>query len=222
LINNKEVNMKNLNEYSTGYNTTIGNSQSQEYRGVFGPMDAETVQGKDRFNLTTSEGLHRLNSFLSHFFRRATLNPHSELAQLKVRLNHMNLDFPLDNTKALDPGQTTYTVTTGSNVFGTTPTTDLSKGFDTGEDLPKYTLTISVSKEDEGFRMEGKLSPHNKITEEMIRKNNRNKRINLIKKLKEQREISNAKRATDVSHTKEKETQKETKRTDRQLKSVKR
>ena len=210
--------MKNLNEYRTGYNTTIGNSQSQEYRGVFGPMDAETVQGKDRFNLKTSEGLHRLNSFLSHFFRRATLNPHNELAQLKVRLNHMNLDFPIDNTKPLDSGETQFTVTTGSNVFGTTPTTDLSKGFDTGTDLPKYTLTISVSKEDEGFRMEGKLSPHNEVTEEMIRKNNRNKRINLIKKLKEEHEVSKAKRATDSTRAKAKEITKETNRTNRELK----
>jgi hypothetical protein len=210
--------MKNLNEYSTGYNTSIGNSQSQEYGGVFGPMDAETVQGKDRFNLTTSEGLHRLNSFLSHFFRRATLNPQNELAQLKVRLNHMNLDFPIDNTQQVKEGSHSFVVTTGTNTFGTTPTTDLSKGFYTRDDLPKYNLSIKISKGDEGFKMEGKLSPHNEVTEEMIRKGNRNKRISMIKKIKEEYELSKAKRAIDVKGEKASAIQKETRRTDRQLK----
>jgi len=214
--------MKNLNEYSTGYPSSINNSQSQEYRGVFGPMDAETVQGKDRFNLTTSEGLHRMNSFLSHFFRKATLNPHYELVQLKVRLNHMNLDFDIDNFKKITEGTHEFIITTGTNTFGTTPTTDLSKGFYTGDDLPKYKLSVNVSKEDEGYKIEASISPEGKITEEMIRKGNRNKRIAMIKKIKEEYELSKAKRAIDVKGEKASAIQKETKRTDRQLKRVRR
>jgi hypothetical protein len=52
----------------------------------------------------------------------------------------------------------------------------------------------------------------------MIRKNNRNKRINLIKKLKEEHEVSKAKRATDSTRAKESAIRKETNRTNRELK----
>jgi hypothetical protein len=56
------------------------------------------------------------------------------------------------------------------------------------------------------------------IIEEMIRKNNRNKRINLIKKLKEEHEVSKAKRATDSTRAKESAIRKETNRTNKELK----
>lgn len=181
--------MKNLNEYFTGYPTAIGNAQSQEYQGVFGPYDAETVQGKDRFNLQTSEGLQRLNSFIRNFFRRATLNPQNDIANLKVRLNHMNLDFPFDNTKPLE-NEATYVITKGGGAFGTTPTTDLSKGFDTGADLPMYNLNVRIGKSDLGFHIDANLTPHNEITEEMVRKAKRNARIEKIKKIKEDYEVN--------------------------------
>lgn len=186
--------MKNLNEYSTGYPTTIGNSQSQEYQGVFGPYDAETVQGKDRFNLQTAEGLHRLNAFIKNFFRRATLNPQNDVANLKVRLNHMNLDFPFDNTKPVENEQT-YVVTKCGSGFGTSPTTDLSKGFDTGSDLPMYNLNIRIGKSDLGFHIDANLTPHNEITEEMVRKAKRNARIEKIKRIKEDYEINRTREA---------------------------
>ena len=56
----------------------------------------------------------------------------------------------------------------------------------------------------------------------MIRKGNRNKRIAMIKKIKEEYELSKAKRAIDVKGEKALAIQKETKRTDRQLKKVRR
>lgn len=182
--------MKNLNEFSTGYPSVIGNAQSQEYQGALGPIDAETVQGNDRLNPKTPEGLHRINNFISHFFRRTTLNPQNDIAQLRARLNHLTLDFPFDNTKPVE-AVNTYPVTFGGSAFGVTPTTDLSKGFDNGADLPVYTLEIRSIKTDGGFKLEGKMTAGNDIAEGMLNGAKRASRINRMKKIVEQRNESN-------------------------------
>lgn len=174
--------MRQLNEFSTGYPSSISNSQSQEYGGALGPVDAEVVQGKDRLNPHTSEGLHRINVFINHFFRRTTLNPQNDIAQLKVRLNHLNLDFPFDNTQPVE-AENVYTVTEGGNAFGVTPTTDLSKGFDVGSDLPQYELQVRVIKTDGGFKLEGKMTPMNQVSEAMINSSKRENRIDTFKKV---------------------------------------
>ena len=174
--------MKQLNEFSTGYPSSYTNSQSQEYGGVFGPVDAEVVQGKDRLNAKTAEGLHRINVFLAHFFRRTSLNPQNDVAQLKARLNHLNLDFDFDNTKPIEPINN-YIVTEGGNAFGVTPTTDLSKGFDTGSDLPQYNLEVRVSKTDTGYKLEAKMSPLNQVAENLHMNSKRDQRIAFIKEV---------------------------------------
>ena len=79
-----------INEYSTGYEFS---PQNQEYGSVVSPVDAETVQGNDRFNMKTPEGLHRMNAFLNNFFKRTTLNPNYEISQLRVRLNHLHTKY---------------------------------------------------------------------------------------------------------------------------------
>ena len=174
--------MKKLNEYTTAYPTIISNAQSQEYQGALAPVDAETTQGKDRLNPDTNEGLHRINVMISHAFKRTTLNPQNDIAQLRVRLNHLNLDFPFDNTKPVET-ENVYVVTKGGNAFGTTPTTDLSKGFDTGSDLPKYKLIISIAKTENGFKLEGKMTPGDELSESMMRKDKRKNRIEKVKKI---------------------------------------
>lgn len=196
--------MRQLNEFSTGYPTAINNSQSQEYGGALGPVDAEVVQGKDRLNAQTAEGLHRINVFINHFFKRTTLNPQNDIAQLKVRLNHLNLDFPFDNTKPVEPVNV-YVVTQGGNAFGVTPTTDLSKGFDNGLDLPQYQLEIRVMKTEGGFKLEGRMLPMNAISEAMINSSKRENRIETLKKVLrkkktdkiEKEKIPNSKKNTD-------------------------
>jgi hypothetical protein len=175
-----------LSEFSTGYPSSIGNSQSQEYGGVLGPIDAETVRSNNDLNARSSEGLHKINMFMSHFFRRPTLNPANEINNLRVRLNHLNLDFPFDNKTNLEE-LNNFTVTEGGNAFGVTPTTDLSKGFDTGSDLPRYNLEVRVMKMDGGYKLEGKLTPKTGITEETINKSKREDRINKFKEFLEKK-----------------------------------
>jgi hypothetical protein len=199
--------MKQLNEYNSSYPTAINNNQAQEYPGVMSPIDAETVQGNERLNPQNPEGLHRINAFINHFFRKTTLNPQNEVAQLKSRLNHINLDFKFDNTKPLDP-VSNFKVTKGE-VFGVTPTTDLSVGFDRGDDLPAYNLEIRTIKTDDGFKLEGKLMPIDDVQEGMIHKKmKRTKRIKLIKELFER---ARSKRTVDVSNAKERAAERERK-----------
>jgi hypothetical protein len=213
--------MKPLNEFNTGYPGVISNAQSQEYQGALGPVDAETVQGNDRLNPKTPEGLHRINNFINHFFKRTTLNPQSDIAQLRVRLNHLTLDFPFDNAKPVE-AVNNYVVTFGGSAFGATPTTDLSKGFDTGSDLARYNLQVRVIKTDGGFKLEGKLTAGNEITESILDKGRRFNRINNMKNIWENAEAAKAKRIKDPSGDTEKEINRDKKRVDRELKTKKR
>lgn len=174
---------KELNEFSTGYPTSeLANAQSQEYAGVFGPVDAEAVQGNDRLNPKTPEGLHRINVFLKHFFRRSTLNPSNEIGQLRARLNHMGLDFPFNAMQPVNPINRFKVGRT--EVFGTTPTHDLSQGFDTGDDQPVYSLEIRVLKTDDGFKLDAEMTPYDAMEESVIRqKIQRHNRIESIREM---------------------------------------
>lgn len=158
---------ENLNEFTTGYPVSpLVNAQSQEYQGVFGPVDAETVQGNDRLNMKTDEGLHRMNTFLQQFFKKSTLNPSYDISHLRVRLNHLGFDFPFTANQPVDP--INRFKLRKSEVFGTTPTTDLTKdGFDAGDDQPIFTLEIRVMRNEEGFKLEGQIMPYDNMEESM-------------------------------------------------------
>ena len=159
-------------------------SQSQtEYKSIFSPFDAETVQGKNRLNPQTSEGLHRVNAMISHWLGcKGTMNPHNAVVELRYKLNHLNLDFPITSNTPLE-NTNTFEVSHGS-VFGATPQTDLSKGFDTGSDLPRYTLTVNVMKDEHGFRLDGKLEPKDvAIAESWNKKVKSGRRVNKVKEM---------------------------------------
>ena len=72
-----------------------------EYTSVFSPFDAEAVQGKDRMNPLTSEGLYRINAFINNELSKGFYSPHNTIANLKVKLNHLNLDFPFNNNQEI-------------------------------------------------------------------------------------------------------------------------
>jgi hypothetical protein len=169
-------------------------------RAAFWPADAEAVSGKDRLNPQTTEGIHRINVFLNHFFSKPTQNPHYEVAQLKARLNHLRLDFDFDNTKPLNPVEN-YKVSHGF-VFGATPTTDLSKGFDSGSDMPTYNLEIRTVKTEDGFKMEGNFTHSENVSEAMMKRKKR------IKTIREVFEKAKAKKLIDPTGTREKESTK--------------
>jgi len=153
-----------------------------EYTSVFSPFDADSVQGKDRMNPLTSEGLFRINAFINNELSKGFYSPHNTIANLRVKLNHLNLDFPFNNTQEVNPTNE-FEVSHG-DVFGATPTTNLMNGFDRGQDLPKYKLTINVLKTSDGHKLEGKLEPADtEIFEAYECKTKSKKRIKNIKKM---------------------------------------
>lgn len=157
-------------------------ARQTEYTSVFSPVDAEAVQGRDRMNPLTSEGLHRINLFINNELSKGVLSPHNAIANLKVKLNHLNLDFPLSNEVAV--GTTNTFEVSHGDVFGATPQTDLSKGFDRGDDLPKYKLSVDVGKDESGYNLRGKLEPQNaSIAEAVENKIKSSKRIDKVKKI---------------------------------------
>jgi hypothetical protein len=157
-------------------------SRQTEYTSVFSPFDAEAVQGKDRMNPLTTEGLFRINAFINNELSKGVYSPHNAISNLKVKLNHLNLDFPFNNTTEIQPSNN-FEVSHG-NVFGATPTTNLMNGFDTGADLPKYNLTINVVRSVNGNKLEGKLEPSDsKIFEAVEYKIKSKKRVSKLKKM---------------------------------------
>lgn len=155
---------------------------SSDYPSVLSPVDAEAVQGKDRMNPLTKEGLHRINVFVNNFLSKGSLNPHYTIADLRTRLNHLNLNFPFDNNYQVAPTNT-FEVTHGE-IFGATPNTNLMVGFDRGEDLPKYTLNVNVIKDENGFKLEGSLTPKDqKVQEAYDYKTKSNKRVKKVKEM---------------------------------------
>jgi hypothetical protein len=169
-------------------------SRQTEYTSVFSPVDAESVQGKDRMNPLTSEGLHRINSLINNHLAKGVLNPHATIAELKVKLNHMNLDFPFDNNTEVTPSNT-YSVSHG-DVFGVTPTTNLMAGFDRGQDLPKYKLTINMGKNEYGYSLNGKLEPADSTIAEAVEyKIKKKKGIEKTKKMLKEKKMKASKKS---------------------------
>lgn len=59
-----------------------------------------------------------------------------------------------------------------------------AKAFDDGSDLPKYTLTINLGKDEHGFKLSGKLEPQNtQVAEAFENKIKKQKRIETVKRM---------------------------------------
>ena len=106
--------------------------------------------------------ISRINAFIHKFLAGEYMQEEAAAAliELRTRLNHAGLDFKFNMKTPLNPGQNVFPVELHGGAFGTTPTTDLSKGFNRGEDLPKLALVVNVEY-NEGtclYSMSGKLS----------------------------------------------------------------
>ena len=108
------------------------------------------------------DSIHRLNAFIAKFLGGTYIDPEAAVNELRGRLNHAGLDFVFDGKKiSLHPGINSFPAKLYGEVFGTTPTTDLSKGFDKGMDLPGLNLVIDVTYDETScmYGMTGKLIP---------------------------------------------------------------
>lgn len=150
----KEIYHKTLKEeYTEGGSVFNGYSDSVR-------RTAQSDFGVHRIG--EGDSIHRLNAFINKFLGGTYIDPEAAVTELRSRLNHAGLDFVFDGKKiTLHPGVNSFPAKLYGEVFGTTPTTDLSKGFDKGMDLPGLNLVIDVTYDENScmYSMSGKLIP---------------------------------------------------------------
>lgn len=113
------------------------------------------------FNINNAgSSVSKINAFIHKFLSGEYLEPEGAIRELRSRLNHAGLDFVFSQKTQLQPGQNVFPVKLYGDVFGTTPSTNLSQGFNRGEDLPKIFLLINVNYNETTclYSMNGKLS----------------------------------------------------------------
>lgn len=151
----------NLAEYAEDY--PPGWSDGSDKRRV----DGDSFGG---FRVGEGNVISRINSFLNKYLSGSYLAGDHKLVlrELRVRLNHIGLDF--DSEKELVEGQNRIKVKLHGDTFGTTPTTDLMKGFDRGEDLPTLTLVLNYTHDkNTGLCfLSGNLSADGSVNEEKL------------------------------------------------------
>ena len=122
--------------YPPGFNTGSGTKRR---------VDGDSFGG---FRVGEGNTISRINAFLNKYLQGTYMAGDYKFAlrELRVRLNHIGLDF--DSEKELVPGENRIKVKLHGDTFGTTPTTDLMKGFDKGQDLPSLTMIINYTHDE--------------------------------------------------------------------------
>jgi hypothetical protein len=112
------------------------------------------------FRIDHGDSISRINAFIHRFLIGSYIDPNAAIKELRSRLNHTGIDFSFDGNRVkLNPGINRFPIKYYGDVFGQTPTTDLSKGFDHGENLPKGVLEIQCSYDQDScmWTMKGKI-----------------------------------------------------------------
>ena len=120
--------------------------------GFSDPVQRTGVNDKGIFyGAKNPEQLAKLNAFVNSFLGGSYIDPKEPLKELASRLSHIGYVLKIDNNTQLVAGQNSFPVQIFGEKFGVTATTDLSKGFDHGEDYPTMTLTFNLTQTKNGF-----------------------------------------------------------------------
>lgn len=125
-------------------------------KGIFDPRGSmggfgTKYQNSATFTPNKSEAgtqLDAIGAMMYTYLGGLHSDPRHALYGLKVRLNHIGLDFEFNNTIPLVEGPVSFRLLKYGKKFGTTPTTDLLRnGFDTGEDYTDVDLSFTLGKD---------------------------------------------------------------------------
>ena len=94
--------------------------------------------------------LNRLNVFINSYLQGSYLDPLEPLKELAGKIAQMGLSFKLNDKTQLVAGENYLPIQVFGDKFGVTPTTDLSKGFDTGTDYPDMSLCFNLIQTKQG------------------------------------------------------------------------
>lgn len=117
-------------EYSEGggFNAAYDGTTSRSVASDYGAHRVENDTQKTR-----------INAFLQTFSQKDYLDPRSAFALLRAKLNLIGLDFQFNpNVPMIPNSEMTFPLTRFGGTFGTTPTHDLSKGFQVTDGISEF------------------------------------------------------------------------------------
>jgi hypothetical protein len=98
------------------------------------------------YRVENEEQLKRLKAFINAFTSREYLEPRAALSLLRVKLNLAGLDFQFDAKTDLKTNQPMlFKLKRFGGTFGTSPTHDLSKGFEVTDGFMGDSLSLIVN-----------------------------------------------------------------------------
>lgn len=116
-------------------------------QGSFGTVHHNRAGFKPSKSIESQE-LDQIHSMIYTNLSGVHEDPRQALYGLKVRLNHLGLDFEFNRNVPLSAGPITLKLTRYGEKFGTTPTTNLMKdGFDRGQDYTNISLQMNLMQD---------------------------------------------------------------------------
>ena len=97
------------------------------------------------------EQLARLNAFANSFLGGTYLDPKEPLKELAGRIGQLGLSMKFANNVPLAVGDNQIPLQVFGDKFGVTPNTDLSQGFDKGQDYPDMFLGFTLLQTKTGY-----------------------------------------------------------------------
>ena len=122
------------------------------FNGFSDPAPRSALSDKGlHYAFKDPEQLARLNAFANSFLGGTYLDPKEPLKELAGRIGQLGLSMKFNNNVKLAVGENHIPLAVFGDKFGVTPTTDLSQGFDTGEDYPDMLLCFTLLQTKTGY-----------------------------------------------------------------------
>lgn len=122
------------------------------FNGFSDPAPRSALSDKGlHYAFKDPEQLARLNAFTNSFLGGTYLDPKEPLKELAGRIGQLGLSMKFNNNVKLAVGENTIPLSVFGDKFGVTPDTDLSQGFDTGEDYPDMVLSFTLLQTKTGY-----------------------------------------------------------------------
>ena len=116
-------------------------------QGSFGTVHQNRAGFKPSKTIQSQE-LDQIHSMIYTYLSGVHEDPRQALYGLKVRLNHLGLDFEFNRNIPLPVGPVVFKLSRYGEKFGTTPTTNLMQdGFDRGQDYTNISLQMNLMQD---------------------------------------------------------------------------
>ena len=122
------------------------------FNGFSDPAPRSALSDKGlHYAFKDPEQLARLNAFANSFLGGTYLDPKEPLKELAGRIGQLGLSMKFNNNVKLAVGENHIPLAVFGDKFGVTPDTELSQGFDTGEDYPDMLLCFTLLQTKTGY-----------------------------------------------------------------------